>query len=133
MKESVRRRVAQRAQGRCEYCQIHEDDDEHFSFHVEHVIAQQHHQDDRTSNLCYSRRECNFSKGTNLAGFIGGRIIPLFNPRRQLWRKHFRWVGPRLVGRTQIGKVTINVLRINDAQRIKTRESLIAEGRFPPS
>jgi hypothetical protein len=39
MKPSLRAFVRKRAGRRCEYCQLHEDDDDFFSFHVEHVIA----------------------------------------------------------------------------------------------
>ena len=39
--------------------------------------------------------------------------MPLFNPRRQKWDRHFRWDGPLLVGRTAIGRTTIRVLQIN--------------------
>jgi hypothetical protein len=67
-----------------------------------------------------------------LAGMIGGKIIVLFHPRRQSWKRHFRWRGPSLVGRTLVGKVTVQVLNINDPARVSVRESLCAEGRFPP-
>jgi hypothetical protein len=60
-------------------------------------------------------------------------LIPLFNPRRHKWNRHFRWKGPLLLGRTPIGRVTIQVLAINEALRVALREELIAEGLFPPA
>ena len=74
-----------------------------------------------------------WAKGPNLAGYLGKKIVPLFHPRRQLWNRHFYWSGPILMGRTQSGKVTVVVLNINDARRVAMRQSLIEEGRFPPS
>jgi hypothetical protein len=36
------------------------------------------------------------------------------------------------VGRTLVGRVTIEVLKINDPDYLETREALIAEHVFPP-
>ena len=59
------------------------------------------------------------------------QLTPLFHPRRDQWVDHFRWRGPRLVGLTPIGRVTIQVLNINHPEDIKLRRLLIAEGMFP--
>jgi hypothetical protein len=64
---------------------------------------------------------------------LDGKIVPLFHPRRQLWDRHFRWHGAKLVGKTRCGKVTVQVLNINDPTRVIVRENLRAEGRFPPT
>jgi hypothetical protein len=37
------------------------------------------------------------------------------------------------VGRTAIGRVTIELLKINDEFRVEFREGLMAEGLFPPA
>lgn len=60
-------------------------------------------------------------------------LVPLFNPRRHKWRRHFRWNGPRLVGLTLIGRVTVAVLGINFDYRVAFRQGLIDEGMFPPN
>lgn len=132
MNAVICRFVKQRARNRCEYCHLHQDEAEFFSFHVEHIIAQQHGGSDRLSNLCFSCPACNAAKGPNVAGIWEGEIVPLFNPRRQLWNRHFRWDGLLLVGKTIAGNVTAKLLGINDKDRIKVRASLFAEGRFPP-
>jgi hypothetical protein len=133
MNAATRRLVWQRAQNRCEYCRLHQDDDDFASFHVEHIVARQHGGSDRPGNLCLSCAACNSAKGPNLAGYLEERVVPLFNPRTQRWERHFRWRGGRLFGRTRCGIVTIRVLNINDPGRVRLRESLIEEGRFPPS
>ena len=71
-------------------------------------------------------------QGPNLAGLVGGRLYPLFNPRKQSWKRHFRWEQTILVGRTLSGKVTVHVLNINEPSRVMLRENLLFEGRFPP-
>ncbi len=55
----------------------------------------------------------------------------LFNPRSDRWADHFEWNGPVLVGKTSIGKVTIEVLAINLSYRVALRAALIEEGVFP--
>jgi hypothetical protein len=132
MDTATRALVRERAGHRCEYCRVHQDDSDFLTFHVEHVIAQQHGGTDDADNLCLACSECNWAKGPNLAGLIAGKLYPLFNPRRQRWRRHFVWDGPLLVGRTLSGRVTVQVLNMNDPARVMLREHLIAEGRFPP-
>jgi hypothetical protein len=60
------------------------------------------------------------------------KIVPLFNPRRHSGRRHFRWDGPVLIGRTAVGRGTVATLRINLDHRIAYRQALIDEGVFPP-
>ena len=125
--------VRRRAGGRCEYCRIHQDDFDFFAFHIEHIIPRQHGGSDEAENLCLACPECNAAKGTNLTGLLEGRIVPLFHPRRQVWNRHFRWCGGLLIGKTRAGKVTVDVLNINDPARLTVRQSLCDEGRFPPA
>ena len=132
MDSQTRTSVWQRAGWRCEYCRLHSEDGNAYEFHVEHIYAKQHGGSDELQNLCLSCAECNWSKGTNLSGLLDGKIVPLFHPRRQPWSRHFEWDGPVLVGRTLCGKVTIQVLNINDARRVRMRQTLIDEDRFPP-
>lgn len=107
MDASTRQLVWTRAAWRCEYCQIHQEDYEFQTFHIEHVIAKQHGGSDADDNLCLACSECNWAKGPNLAGRLDGKLFALFNPRTQAWRRHFRWDGTMLVGKTKTGNVTI--------------------------
>jgi hypothetical protein len=99
MEAATRRFVQSRAGHRCEYCRIHEDD-EPYSFHVEHIVATKHGGDDNPTNLAWSCQHCNLGKSSNLSGWIEGQVVALFNPRRQRWQRHFRWRGSRLVTKT---------------------------------
>ena len=124
--------VWERAGRRCEYCRLHQDDADFSTFHVEHIIAKQHGGTDGDDNLCLACGECNWSKGPNLAGLIGGKLYPLFHPRRQNWKRHFRWDQTILAGKTYSGRVTVQVLNINESSRVMLRENLLFEDRFPP-
>jgi|SRR6516164_9671054 hypothetical protein len=85
---------------------MRQDDYEFRTFHVEHVVARQHGGTDDGDNLCLACSECNWAKGPNLAGLLGGKLYPLFNPRTQNWHRHFRWERTILVGKTKTGIVT---------------------------
>lgn len=98
MDAALRDFIWERADGRCEYCQLHRNDADFLSFHIEHIIAKQHGGTDVADNLCLACSECNWAKGPNLAGLVGGKLFPLFHPRRQRWSRHFRWNQAVLVG-----------------------------------
>jgi hypothetical protein len=134
MDAATRDQVRRRADRRCEYCRLHEDDDPLFPFHVEHIIAKQHRGRDSLGNLALACHQDNLHKGPNLTGIdpLTGRLARLFHPRRHKWSWHLRWDGPLLAGRTPIGRATVAVLAMNLPHRVILREALIAAGRFPP-
>jgi hypothetical protein len=123
--------VRQRAGGRCEYCLLPQ---EYSSspFEIEHIIAEQHGGKAVAGNLALACFACNRHKGPNLTGMDPhtGKLARLFHPRRHAWRRHFRWNGPVLVGRTPVGRVTVAVLAINLAHRVAQRSALMDEGVF---
>jgi hypothetical protein len=127
MSAKARRLVRRRAGFRCEYCHIREQDLPE-AFHLEHVIAKKHSGADHITNLAWSCHRCNLGKGANLAGRVGGAIVALFHPRRQNWRRHFKWVGPILKGKTKCGRATVRVLNINEDNRVRLRILLMAAG-----
>jgi hypothetical protein len=134
MRRGIRSVVRARARQRCEYCRLHEDDLPFIWFHLEHILPRKHGGIDDLRQLAWSCHYCNLSKSSNLSGRDPetGRIVVLFNPRRQRWSRHFAWVGPRLVGLTVRGRATIACLNMNATHRIELRASLIEAGRFPP-
>jgi hypothetical protein len=133
MERTLEEIVWERAGGCCEYCCMSHEYD-HSTFEIDHVIAASHGGATRASNLCLACFSCNSFKGPNLSGVDPKtkKIVQLFNPRRHAWPRHFRWHGPRLLGRTSTGRATIATLRINLDHRIAYRQELIDEGVFPP-
>jgi hypothetical protein len=133
MNESARQEVVHRAAGRCEYCHL----PEAYvltPFQIEHVIARQHRGRDTPGNLAYACLRCNSHKGPNLTGIDPKteKVTRLFNPRRHLWSRHFRWQGAVLLGRIAVGRTTVEVLAINDPARVALRQELIDQGLFQP-
>jgi hypothetical protein len=135
MDAALRRLVRERARYRCEYCLIHQDQDPFFTFPVDHIVAMQHGGATEADNLCLSCYRCSSHKGPNIASLDPetGELVRLFHPRRDLWIEHFSWEGASLVGRTVIGRATVTLLAVNHPDYVHLRESLIAEGTFPPS
>jgi len=133
MRRPLRQFVRNRAGHRCEYCHLPDTTAPAAAFHVEHVIAKQHHGGDGPENCCWSCHRCNLKKGPNLSGRdpLTGNIGRLFNPRRQRWQRHFQWVGAVLVGRTQTGRATVAVLDINEPHRIELRQALLDHDEWP--
>lgn len=126
--------VRERAANRCEYCRLAADQDPFFTFHVEHVVARKHGGSDNPSNLALACHQDNLHKGTDLTGIDPqtGKVTRLFHPRRQRWTRHFLWAGPRIAGRTAVGRATVGVLAMNAPDRVALREALIEAGEFPP-
>lgn len=87
-------------------------------------------------NLWAACRPCNERKGvqTQARDPLSGAITPLFNPRTQIWREHFRWEedGALMVGLTAIGRATVEALQLNRPLLVKTRQRWIAVGWHPP-
>ena len=51
----------------------------------------------------------------------------LFHPRKDIWDKHFRFEGARLVGLTPIGRATVHVLAMNALDLLQLRMELAQE------
>lgn len=132
MDEALRRFVRDRAGNRCEYCRLPQDAAPFLRFHVEHIQASQHVQDDSESNLCLACPRCNLQKGPNLSTLIGPdrRLVRLFHPREDSWDEHFEIVDGRIVGKTDIGTATARLLLMNAGDQLRIRRMLIQRREF---
>ncbi|HEX5243947.1 MAG TPA: HNH endonuclease signature motif containing protein [Tepidisphaeraceae bacterium] len=130
---ATRRLVIERAKNHCEYCRLPQSAYA-ATFNVDHIAAVQHGGGDDDENLALSCPKWNRKKGPNLAGIdpLTKATVLLFNPRKDLWKDHFRWNGPLLAGLTPCGRATISVLDLNADSRVELRVALIALGSFPP-
>lgn len=130
--QSLRSEVAQRAERRCEYCLIHEED-VGFPHQVDHIISRKHGGLSSAENLALASVICNRYKGTDVASINTGtgQVIRLFHPRRDRWADHFRIDQERIEPLTEVGRVTVNLLRLNAAERISERHLLQALGVYP--
>jgi hypothetical protein len=129
----LRRLVALRANGLCEYCLIHEHDT-YLGCHVDHIISEKHGGPTESENLAYACACCNRRKGSDIASIAPstGELTRLFNPRTDRWGDHFVLQGLLVQPRTPIGEVTVRILRLNDGERTLERQALGQIGRYPP-
>jgi len=130
--EYLRAKVRERANGCCEYCLIH-DSDVLFPHEPDHIIARKHRGKTRIDNLAWACYLRNHRKGSDLASidWRTGRIVRLFDPRRDSWARHFRLGGPKIVPRTAIGRATARFLQFNRESVVEMRHELIEAKRYP--
>ncbi len=123
--------VRDRAGDRCEYCRLPQFGSR-APFEIDHVIPRKHHGPTVSGNLALSCVYCNSFKGPNLSGLdpTTGKITRLYHPRRHKWAYHFRFQGSTLIGRTAIGRTTIDVLQMNHVELVALRGILMAGGLF---
>ena len=90
------------------------------------MIARKHGGQTVIENLALSCLECNRYKGSDLSGIDPetGLLAPLFHPRRQVWEEHFLADGPLLLGRSEAGRATVVLLRLNEPRRVELRLAL---------
>jgi len=129
--EVQRRLVAERANYRCEYCLLDEDD-AYYPHQLDHIISRKHGGLSDTDNLAYSCVRCNAWKGSDIGSLDPrtGRLIALFHPRRQRWTAHFAWRGFTIEPLTVEGEVTTRLLKLNLDKRVAERRLLMMLGRF---
>ena len=129
--DNIRKLVTQRAENRCEYCLIHEDDT-YIGCEIDHIISIKHNGSNQDSNLALACLPCNRFKGSDIASLTDlGGLTPFFNPRKGIWSEHFLIMGCLIIGITDIGKVTAQILKFNEEQRVEERQSLQEMGLFP--
>lgn len=128
----LRRLVASRAEGLCEYCLIHEADT-HFGCEIDHIISEKHGGVTAASNLAYACLFCNRFKGTDIGSLdTEGDLVPLFHPRNDRWSDHFRLTASmRIEPKSAVGAVTVRLLAMNAGERMLERQALHDEGRYP--
>ena len=125
----LRRLVYERANSCCEYCLIPEITS--FSSHqIDHIIAEKHGGMTTADNLALSCSLCNKNKGSDIASIdpVTNEIVALFNPRHQLWKQHFKLEKGTILPLTHQARATVQLLKMNQQDRIQEREILISVG-----
>lgn len=133
--EASKKQVADRAGFCCEYCLCQEKYSP-AAFSIDHIIPLSKGGAEDIDNLAFSCQGCNNFKYNHLTGFdnISGQNIDLFNPRTQDWEKHFMWNEDYtlVVGKTPIGRATIERLKLNRPSVVNLRRALHVLGIHPP-
>jgi hypothetical protein len=127
--------VFQRAFGCCEYCMS---SGQHTSseFQMEHIIPLAKNGKSTFDNLALACQGCNGHKLIKTMGFDPetNQRIPLYNPRTDNWKEHFKWSEDKLqiIGLTPIGRGTVLSLNLNREKILNLRLVLKNSGLHPP-
>lgn len=129
---ALRQDVVKRSGGCCEYCLLSQDDI-FLSFEIDHIVPEKHDGGTATDNLCLSCPDCNRCKGSDVGTFDKQTqtLTPLFNPRTQIWADHFELDDFMIVPLTDVGRVTVRLLRLNLHERIEDRRTYAITGVYP--
>jgi hypothetical protein len=90
---------------------------------------------DTEENLWLACPLCNSRKGMKTHGIdeITKKKTPLFNPRKQNWKRHFVIEnGIEIVGKTAVGRATVSALQMNNKIAITVRENWVIASWYPP-
>jgi hypothetical protein len=133
--QAKKRRVAERAGNRCEYCRsLAGWGPDPFS--IEHIIPKCRGGTDDLDNLAFACQGCNNHKSTAAAAYdpTTGSETNLYHPRNDRWEDHFSWSDDltEVVPLTPTGRVTLARLRMNRSGLMNHRKALTAFGVHPP-
>jgi hypothetical protein len=125
--------VADRAGHLCEYCRAPEAVC-NFPFEIDHFIPLSEGGAKEPENLVLACRACNAYKAFHQIGLIENtEAARLFNPRFDIWEAHFRFNSEtfEIEGLTEIGRGTINRLKMNNAAQVRARNLWFQFGIYP--
>ncbi|MEM9888944.1 MAG: HNH endonuclease [Bacteroidota bacterium] len=130
--KEIRVKVSEKANFRCEYCKVHEEDS-FLPFQIEHIVSLKHGGGSELENLALACPHCNQNKGTDLTTFLESYqdIVPLYHPRLQVWFDRFQVEEGEIIAQTRIAAATIKLLKLNEAERLIQRRLLMKIGRWP--
>ncbi|KAA3663710.1 MAG: HNH endonuclease [Chloroflexi bacterium] len=126
----LRKSVQDLAKAQCEYCLIPEENS-YASFEIDHIIAQKHGGETVLDNLAYSCPICNKHKGSDIASYDSETegLTPFYNPRKNNWQQHFDLTNDGYIApKSAMGRVTVKLLQLNRAERVKERKTLLQFG-----
>lgn len=133
--QTLRQRIAEQARYRCGYC-LTQEVVSGIPLTLEHITPKAKGGQDTEENLWLSCRLCNEAKGilTEALDPETESIVPLFNPRTQIWTEHFTWNENRtsIIGQTPTGRATVIALSLNSELRIRARAIWVEAGWHPP-
>lgn len=132
---ALRAKVRAAAGDRCGYC-LSPQQYVLGPLEIEHIIPRAAGGTDDEENLWLACRLCNNYKATQTRATdpLTGQRVPLFNPRRHRWPRHFGWSddGTRIIGRTAAGRATVVALQRNNVIAVLVRRHWVAVGWHPP-
>lgn len=133
--EELKTKIGKSAKNRCGYCLINQEIYP-LKLEIEHILPLAEGGDDKEENLWLACRSCNSykHKKTEAIDEISGQIVKIFNPRTQNWKEHFKFSNDKtkIIGKTEIGRVTVSALKLNNNLSVDMRKKWVEVGWYPP-
>jgi len=131
LSKALKLQVAIRANWRCEYCLLPEKA-LYYPFHIDYIKSIKHGGLNLIWNLAFCCPDCNYHKGTDIGSLSNddAYFIRFFNPRKDIWDFHFEISDGCFYGLTEIGEITIKILKLNNIDRLIFRKQLIDIGQY---
>jgi hypothetical protein len=130
----LRGKVRRRARRQCEYCLMPELA-ACAAFHCDHYRPIADGGETSDANLVWACPNCNQDKGESTVALDPRtrRYTAIFNPRTDVWHRHFTWSDDRLTirGKTATGRATVKLLAINRPAAKHLRFLLLLAGEHP--
>ncbi|MGB2923670.1 MAG: HNH endonuclease signature motif containing protein [Limnothrix sp.] len=132
----VDRNVRNMAKNRCGYC-LSPQKLVMARLEIEHIIPISKGGNSEESNLWLACPICNGHKAGKIKAIdpVTKKVVALFNPRTQVWAKHFAWAedGISILGKTPTGRATVRALSLDsDFDALEVRSYWVQAGWHPP-
>jgi HNH endonuclease len=126
----LRKLVTRRAENRCEYCRLSQQCQE-ATFHIDYIFPVTSGGEAIAENLALACVSCSLRKSAKETAIDPQtkKEVPIFHPRRDIWKEHFRWNNVKIEGLTEIGRATVNSLNLNRSLILAIRQEEILLGR----
>jgi HNH endonuclease len=126
----LRKLVIHRAENRCEYCRLSQKGQE-ATFHIDHIFPVTSGGETIAENLALACVSCSLRKSAKETAIDPQtkKEVPIFHPRKDIWKEHFRWNDVKIEGLTEIGRATVNSLNLNRSLILAIRQEEILLGR----
>ncbi len=132
---ALRQRIGERARWRCAYCLTAQAVIGPF-LEVDHIVPEALGGSAKEENLTLGCPMCNGHKADRVdAEDPESRArVSLFNPHLDCWSDHFEWAeaGAWILGRTAIGRATVQALCMNHPDMVAARRLWVLAGWHPP-
>jgi HNH endonuclease len=132
----LRNRVREYDRNRCCYC-LTTEINSGIRMTFDHAFPRANGGETIFENLCLACRSCNEFKSntTKAIDTVTGQTVEIFNPRIHSWQSHFEWSvdGTEIIGKTEIGRITVTVLQMNNLVIMAARRRWVNVGWHPPA
>jgi hypothetical protein len=107
-----------------------------YEFEIDHITPLAAGGLTTLENLALACSNCNAHKGSRTQAIDPrtGEVTRLFNVRQDAWRDHFEWSegGTQIIGRTDVGRITVEALQMNNSAVVVSRAVWVSYGIHPP-